>query len=85
MKEEEAKTKWCPMVQVIVAPNDSTWQNHALTNRLDMVLDGGHEQQCLASGCMMWRWIEKYDGLSHGGKQVNYRHEGGYCGLGGKE
>ena len=40
MTEEEAKTKWCPMVRA---------GNEAGCNRQDA------SDKCIASGCMMWR------------------------------
>jgi hypothetical protein len=84
MNEEVAKTKWCPMVR-----ND--WHGSA-TNR---GYKGDTEYcTCIASDCMMWRWIEI--GVTEVSK-VNEKHpewtgqqcydsisRKGYCGLGGK-
>ncbi len=68
MTEEEAKTKWCPMVRINVALNAA--QGVGAFNR-----DGG-DFDCIASDCMMWRWNTRI--------KIGYKYEGGYCGLGGK-
>ena len=55
--EAKAKTKWCPMVR-------PAQHNH---NRKP---DGNYvEPNCIASGCMLWRWTNV-------GTKDN-----GYCGL----
>ena len=52
MTEEEAKTKWCPMVRMNLCyeagKEVGSW------NR-----DGG-DCMCIASDCMMWRRDKKY-------------------------
>lgn len=72
MTEQEAKSKWCPMVRIIITPANQTWGNKALTNRIEFVNSGGSESLCIASNCMMWRWEET--------KYI----DDGYCGLAGK-
>lgn len=75
MKQEDARTKWCPMSRVIVSVGN-------IANRVPEVLIEtavGDELEyfkaqkancnCLASDCMLWQWLSKEDGL-------------GYCGLG---
>jgi len=55
MTEEEAKTKWCPHIQVTSAQsmNDVEYGD----NR-----GGGDENHnCIASDCMMWRLDEARD------------------------
>ena len=74
MTEEEAKTKWCPMVHFrylgsIMEHNKGT----AYEERV-MELDEKKDRlsRCIASGCMMWRIAykqEKREGHS-GGKQM---------------
>ena len=82
MTEQEAKTKWCPMVRVTMTPQDSTWQNQAMTNRMAFVKHGLTESRCIASDCMMWRWGQK--GAFVNGKYDDNYPVKGYCGLGGR-
>lgn len=77
LTEENAKTKWCPMVRVFKNECEKTYTTNEDFNN-------GFEKTCIASDCMMWRWNKVYAGLSHGGKQTNYSNDGGYCGLAGK-
>ena len=57
-KEEEAKEKWCPIAVPLIAADPQS-MSEDISN-------------CIASGCMMWRWNST--------DQVY-----GYCGLAGKE
>ena len=41
MTEQEAKTKWCPMVKIIKVE----------------AIDSRRLPYCIASGCMMWLWV----------------------------
>ena len=70
MTEEEAKSKWCPMVRCIwyPTPTDSGW------NRVS------ENVNCVGSECMMWRWKTPLSADIDG----NY-YSNGFCGLGGKE
>ena len=75
MTEDEAKTKWCPMIRFAGAGNPvngGVWS----TNRGDDPGDIG-ATKCLASGCMMWRWTFIDEALTD-----SKTH--GYCGLAGK-
>ena len=75
MTEQEANTKWCPMVRF---NNDSCnrW-THGDTQ------DGNPlYARCIASDCMMWRW-NLIGSFVNGKYDDNYPVEG-YCGLGGK-
>jgi len=73
MTEEEARTKWCPMVRFQIGPvNSSAWQGVAYTNR-------GAEFdpaacRCIASDCALW--VEK-TAFSEGGSLII----AGRCGL----
>lgn len=58
MKEQEAKTKWCPFART--ALNEWASINRAGTvaieaNRGTDVIE---ETRCIASGCMAWRWTD---------------------------
>jgi len=74
MTEQEARTKWCPMVRL------TSCDGKAIVNRYTgQTVD---KCECVASKRMMWRWHlrgamvdDKYD--------ENYPLEG-HCGLGGK-
>lgn len=55
MTIEEAKTKWCPAVQVLIGPHNQQWQNEAFTNRMYSA-EGWKDTNCLANGCMAWVW-----------------------------
>jgi hypothetical protein len=76
MNEQEAKTKWCPMVRFQIGNNDNVWQGIALTNR-GKEMRSPEFVMCIASNCMMWRWnINTADANG-------VKYEEGYCGLGG--
>lgn len=47
--EEEAKTKWCPEVRTGLTAGMAV--NHHISG------DVHDETRCIASGCMMWRWL----------------------------
>ena len=82
--EEEAKTKWCPMVRFHNGYGGGIWDNKP----------GSREQatdtstNCIASDCMMWRTYKDkvIETDSHGNAItiVSKEEEGGYCGLAGK-
>ena len=55
MTEDEAKTKWCPFVRVLVTQNDESWYAGMLTNRGTIPADNT-DTLCIASECMAWRW-----------------------------
>ena len=73
MTEEEAKTKWCPMVVFMLGGGQ-------VRNR-DACYDvaGTH---CIGSSCMMWRETGRVRLF----EPINGPHEvvQGYCGLAGK-
>jgi hypothetical protein len=64
MTEDEAKKKWCPMTRNIQVMGMNR-------NTIDY---SDYKSNCLASECMMWRWVIK----------EGYPNGRGYCGLGGK-
>lgn len=67
MTEDEAQTKWCPMVRVrhVVADDDGDFGGDAVAsnrtftftpgNGYTEVITNGNGYNCLGSGCMMWR------------------------------
>jgi hypothetical protein len=88
MTEDEAKTKWCPMVRH-ESPEDEgngTWNR----GRKDDVINierPNYSCACIASACMMWRWevAEEWTHPHTGEKYPTaFSTEHGYCGLGGK-
>lgn len=75
MTEEEAKTKWCPFSRVMMwEPQEG--QNPAVNRNLADV-------NCIASGCMAWRWRRHKPKGWSGTAPVPA--EGGHCGLAGGE
>ena len=73
MTEDDAKTKWCPMVRISVDADGLE-----ATNRGDPC----NEVHCLGSQCMAWQWLNNMGNLL----RPSERHENnnGYCGLTGK-
>lgn len=79
MTEKEAKTKWCPMTRI--TPD-------AMGGFINNKNYNGVITYCIASDCMMWRWIhfenisdqQFYDIVK--GKDGAMEKQG-YCGLGG--
>lgn len=70
--EDEAKTKWCPMVRVTVAVGPAgdvyTSDNHG---------NDGIHPECIGSACMVWRWASYEDSAINEGGPDDF----GYCGL----
>jgi hypothetical protein len=78
MTEEEAKKKWCPMFHKRINVFINKEEVDAIEERM---LNHKKQGNCIASDCMMWKWINNHkDGYNHVGKPAL-----GYCGLGGKE
>jgi len=72
MTEDQAKTKWCPMVRRSMF----TYGSHDISVNRD-----GQNDKCLASECAMWRWNITTDPIFD--EKVQSRNNG-FCGLGGK-
>jgi hypothetical protein len=51
MTEDEAKTKWCPFVRAQLTEGEPSY-NATPEARVG---------QCIASGCMAWRWGERLE------------------------
>jgi hypothetical protein len=82
MTEEEAKTKWCPMTQMIAHPSGKVYAS-GMTG----------DQSCIGSACMAWRWGDEYaerltdweDAANIAGVQRGPEPQPeGWCGLAGK-
>lgn len=74
MTEDEAKTKWCPMVRVASGPYvPGTYSVGMLDNQ---------EAKCIGSACMMWRYLNPDVGVTKQTDGTGNAH--GYCGLAGK-
>ena len=71
MTEDEAKTKWCPMVRSSDA--DQTVDNAYISDR------NPSYSRCIGSDCMMWRLFERHY-LDNVPPKSSIQ---GYCGLAG--
>jgi hypothetical protein len=86
MTEDEAKTKWCPMVRFV----PSTEDHRAITNRVDVLVpdDSKSIALCIGSACMAWQWGNKKLGHDLTGEEGKRFHRDnplmGYCGAFGK-
>jgi len=67
MKEEEAKTKWCPMARLSI-----------MNQSIDSV---GERELCIASGCMMWTWDTAENKAHSETEGFNPDDYQGHCGL----
>lgn len=68
---EEARTKWCPMVQFVAHP------------QRDLLYDNreGEDPEppnCIADQCMAWKWTHGFPATDEEKKDGTKR---GYCGL----
>ena len=84
MTEDEAKTKWCPMFRVSNAgaggSQYSSMSFETKTNRNFI-----SNPQCLASGCMAWRWYPNWgDSPENPGACTELPPIEGFCGLAGR-
>ena len=82
MIEDEAKTKWCPMVRVAI---DGTF---LINNRNQVNAEDKGRATCIGSECMAWRWHlqtkpMEYGMLNVSGGPDEYSETEGYCGLAG--
>lgn len=75
MTEDEARTKWCPMVRYAAERIEPGY------NRTEDIDKTMQRSACIASDCMMWReeWVKEDEG---GGHSLHTIH--GYCGLAGR-
>jgi hypothetical protein len=73
MTEDEAKTKWCPMVR------NGVNRNYPRQGYQGEIGDNNPPySKCIASDCMMWRVTRNHN------SETGESFVTGYCGLGGK-
>lgn len=78
MTEEEAKTKWCPMLQVSAAAGVLG----TVSNRSNAFDDNSDRHgRCIGSQCMAWRWDGGFP-LPNDPPAIR-EHYRGHCGLAG--
>lgn len=65
MTEQEAKTKWCPMVRSSSFSNNAPYAESAV-NRNDAGKTDEQRFSCIASDCMLWEW-DGYEKKGHCG------------------
>lgn len=64
MTEEEARTKWCPMVRFAANEEDSAANRWPSLDK-PVVTMTPDESMCIASDCMMWVWSDAtYEGAT---------------------
>lgn len=87
MTEDDAKTKWCPFVRVLVSDPGAglapAAYNRVCTSEGNSGVD--ESNNCIGSACMAWRNItEKSSSGTARNLFIKYEVVGGYCGLAGK-
>jgi hypothetical protein len=76
LPEEQAKTKWCPLVRYVHDGEDVTSNRDVNFTPLH-----GEPTNCLGSDCMAWRWTQPmFDGPD---SYISEPGPKGYCGLAG--
>jgi hypothetical protein len=75
MNEEQAKTKWCPMIR---ATPSFVFEDEKCVEVFGT--HSGTHVNCIGSACMMWRHDRSRTVRAH--KKIIVEH--GYCGLAGK-
>jgi hypothetical protein len=76
--EDEAKKKWCPMIRNAMISDMGPGQALTAVNQ-DAAFSDPLWNKCMASSCMMWRWIMDYDGAG----MSAWPTDKGFCGLSG--
>ena len=77
MNEQEAKTKWCPMVRT-----DDGAYNRQSERGGEFGVGIGNWNKCVASDCMMWVPVITVKNVSNQTGALQLAEEdGGYCGL----
>lgn len=90
LSEADAKTKWCPMTRQL-----GTLSIRELPSEKEGIVSMGSQNRgyqmgralpncmCLASDCMMWRWVRTNIKDADGNITVPSDDTHGYCGLAG--
>ena len=76
MTEDEAKTRWCPMVRQLYRDENNS------VSAMNRFGDGQPLGFCIGSACMMFRWHPTLMEELPDGK--GFATTGCYCGLAGK-
>lgn len=74
--EEEAKTKWCPWAR-------TAWAFDDVRNGIFVTANRGTTEddcRCIASECMAWRWIYRFEHVETG-EGTHHDPKQGFCGL----
>ena len=97
MTEEEARKRWCPFVRYATRDDGGDYPEraHVVTGNRFLHKPGPGLTNCIASGCMAWRWMPGY--RLKRGEEVpagapmfrevendTYTDRVGFCGLAGK-
>jgi len=82
MTEQDAKTKWCPMVRTHIVSNKDYYGIETADG--PAVNKCTKRAVCIASACMMWRSIDNVAKNLYPGDTAIMGPPAGYCGLAGK-
>ena len=66
MTEEEAKTKWCPMVRASFSDNDGNSSNRSIPESLNESDEEDYNPRyarCIGSKCAMWDSLDGMCGI----------------------
>jgi len=85
MTEEEAKSKWCPMVRVSIGEGMIVVNGPHKIIKDDMGIARKVNTECLGSACMMFRWdVTPSQAAQRNALGNADAFADGYCGLAGK-
>jgi hypothetical protein len=63
MTPADAKTKWCPYVAIAISMSGSSWNVADNRGGTSQTMTPNTNVNCLADGCMCWRWFGDTDGF----------------------
>ena len=84
LTEEEAKTKWCPLVRVAEAQAVGDFKISLAINRDVSLGEKRPRFKCIASSCMMWRKMPRHNWNNQLSQWEVQTNDTGFCGLAGK-